>query len=62
MYAHATRIPLYTEATYKGEKVGKKNQRVLYLSDDISKSAIYDQIVKIAERLKDEKKITPEQE
>lgn len=62
MYAHATRIPLYTEATYKGEKVGRKDQRVVYISDDISKSAIFDKIEKIANRLRSEGKITDEQE
>lgn len=61
MYSHATMIPLYTEATYHGEKVGKENQRVLYLADDEVKSSIYDQISTIADRLVSEHKITPDQ-
>ena len=61
MYSHATRIPLYTEATYNGKKVGKREQRVIYLSDDEAKSAIYDRIVSIAEKLKDQGKITATQ-
>ena len=61
MYAHATRLPLYTEATYNGKKVGKENQRVLYISDDNARSAIYDQICKIVDKLIKQHKITSEQ-
>lgn len=61
MYAHATRIPLYTEATYKGEKVGKKTQRAVYISDDVSRSYILDKITRIAEKLENEKKISGDQ-
>ena len=61
MYAHAQRLPLYTEATYKGEHVGKEYQRVVYLSDDESRSAIYDKICSIADKLEREKKISKDQ-
>lgn len=61
MYSHATRLPMDTNAVYRGKKVGRENQRVLYLSDDESRSAFYDRIVEIADRLEREHKITPEQ-
>lgn len=61
MYSHATQIPLYTEATYNGEKVGKENQRVLYIVDDDAKSAYYDHIAAVADKLVAQKKLTPDQ-
>ena len=61
MYSHATRLPMNTKATYRGEKVGRDNQRVIYLADDEVRSSVYDKIAAVADRLVKEKKITPEQ-
>ena len=61
MYSHAQRLPLYTKATYRGEQVGKENQRVLYLVDDESRSAFFNQIVSVADRLFSEGKLSAEQ-
>lgn len=61
MYAHAMRLPMYTEATYRGEKVGRENQRVLYLADEEARSAVYEQIAAVADKLEAQKKITPAQ-
>lgn len=58
MYSHATRLPLYTEATYRGEHVGKSNQKAVYFEDDESRSSAYDHIVKVADRLVSQKKLT----
>ena len=61
MYSHATRLPMNTNAMYRGQKVGKENQRVLYLSDDEAKSAFIGQISKIADKLLAQGKISSSQ-
>lgn len=44
---HSPGNKLYTEATYKGEKVGKPSQRVIYLADSIVVSSIYDDVKEV---------------
>lgn len=58
MMFHATRKGIYTEATINGEKVGRKNQRVVYLKDEETKSAVMDDIGKLLDRLYEQKLIT----
>ena len=58
MYSHAQRLPMYTKATYRGEQVGKENQRVIYISDDEVQSAFIDQISNIADKLYEQGKLS----
>lgn len=61
MLVHATRSSLYTDATWKGKRVGKENQNVVYIEDDTAASAFYDDIVEILEQLKNEDIISSSQ-
>ena len=54
MMNHATRRPLYTEATWKGQKVGRPDENAVYLEDEISESAYYDQFEEMLTALHDE--------
>ena len=54
MVLHAPRLPMYTEAYWDGKPVGVKDEAVLYVADEESKSAVYDELVAIAKQaLKD---------
>jgi hypothetical protein len=44
---HSPTLRLNTNAEWNGEKVGKKEQRTMYLADDIIKSEVYDDIKEI---------------
>ena len=61
MMRHATRRPVYTEATWNGEKVGRETERAVYLEDEISESAYFDNIDTMLTALKDSKSITEKQ-
>jgi len=52
MMNHATRRPVYTEAYWNGEKVGRENQNAIYLEDEISESYYYDDISEMLTELK----------
>ena len=61
MLSHATHTSLYTEATWKGEKVGKESQNVVYIEDDDAKSSFFDEISAALKQLLDDKLITKSQ-
>lgn len=44
---HSPTLRLNTNAEWHGEKVGKKEQRTIYLADDVIKSEVYDDIKEI---------------
>lgn len=61
MMLHAPHTSLYTKATWNGERVGKDTQRVVYINDDKSASAVLDSIQECLQQLKDEKVISDRQ-
>lgn len=61
MLSHATHTSLYTEATWKGEKVGKETQNVAYIEDDDAKSYFFEDISAALEQLLADKLITKSQ-
>lgn len=61
MLSHATRTSLYTKATWKGQRVGKETQNVVYLEDDEAASAFIDDIKEMLQQLLDEKVISESQ-
>lgn len=61
MLSHATHTSIYTNATWKGKQVGRESQNVVYISDDVAKSAFFDDIVEILGELKEQKIISPDQ-
>lgn len=61
MLTHATRSSIYTKATWKGKRVGKDTQNVVYIEDAVSKSAFIDDIAEMLKQLLDEKVISKSQ-
>ena len=61
MLTHATRTSLYTKAMWNGEQVGKESQNVVYVGDEVSASAFYEDIKSVLKDLKDDKVITARQ-
>lgn len=61
MMSHATRGNMYTEATWKGQRVGKNSQNVMYISDDKAPSKFRDEEVGMLKRLLKDGRITEEQ-
>lgn len=54
MLSHATRTAMNTNATLNGKRVGKEIQNVVYIEDDIAKSAFLEEYIKpMAQDLKD---------
>ena len=52
MAPHATRIPIYTEATWNNEPVFEKDtQTVVYMEDDVAKSAYVEQMNELIDSL-----------
>lgn len=61
MLSHATHTSLYTEATWKGERVGKESQNVVYIEDDDAKSYFFEDISAALKQLLADKLITKSQ-
>lgn len=61
MMTHATRSSLYTQATWNGKRVGKDNQRVVYIGDSVSKSAFLSDLESMCKQLLDAKVISKTQ-
>ena len=61
MLSHATHSSLYTLATWKGERVGKESQNVVYIEDDDAKSNFFEEIDEMLKALLDDRIITQSQ-
>lgn len=61
MMNHATRRPVYTEATWKGEKVGRENQNAVYLEDEKSESFYKEDFDEMLDVLHDEEYLSDAQ-
>lgn len=59
MLTHAPHTSLYTKATWNGDEVGKESQNVVYVEDEESKSAFFDDIMGMLKDLLDQKLISP---
>lgn len=44
---HAPSLRLDTEATFKGEKVGREKERTIYIADEIIQSSVYDDVKQV---------------
>lgn len=58
MLTHAPHSSLYTKAKWGNETVGKESQNVVYVEDEESKSAFYDEIMGMLKDLLDQKLIS----
>lgn len=53
MMNHATRRPVYTEATWNGKVVGRSHQNAIYLEDEVSDSAYFNDFGELLSGLED---------